>query len=518
MAEYSFTPQFANLTGLAALPPVDVTRGGGLEFQPLQAIEVPSAQPELVGQGIANALQSISQGIFGGITAKYQEEKALAKEEREHERALELYGAKKKSENQDFFEKQRAAFIAENSQKIDFPEKLAAFDKAYSGFADRTPDVTPKKRETAAPVTREVVDVKPEDMPQRDFFTDQQEVSAAVKGEPDIVVVPPTTQSLLSEISIPEPVVKTEAPALSGLVPPQPSDPIQKRVLPSGEFKDISTAEQIAGEISNPYWNVVAKTNPRTGGVYLTQEKTTAEKEEKAEKKQAEKEAKSQAIEQEKLDIAKAKEAREKAESEQQMEIRQQKVKDEDKVWATQVEDAAKSLKAIDDVISIIEKNPKSVGKASAAIAAFPLIDTSASRIRNKLNVIQGDTAIRALTAMRIAAPTGAAVGNVSDKDMELFKASEGALDPDTQTDKDILPVLREIYRKRLSIYNESVNALKNKNPEYIPPSTKYTPEDKKTKKKSEDMVSVVSPDGKPGRIPKSQLEQAIAEGYKLKQ
>jgi hypothetical protein len=45
--------------------------------------------------------------------------------------------------DKEFFERQRAAFIAENSQKIDFPEKLKAFDEAYSGFADRVPYVTP---------------------------------------------------------------------------------------------------------------------------------------------------------------------------------------------------------------------------------------------------------------------------------------------------------------------------------------------------------------------------------------
>lgn len=82
MAEYSFSPQFANLAGLQPLPAIDLTRGGTLQFQPLQAIQVQSSRPELVAEGIAGAISNIAKGALGGITAKYEKEEERAKEER----------------------------------------------------------------------------------------------------------------------------------------------------------------------------------------------------------------------------------------------------------------------------------------------------------------------------------------------------------------------------------------------------------------------------------------------------
>jgi len=55
----------------------------------------------------------------------------------------------------------------------------------------------------------------------------------------------------------------------------------------------------------------------------------------------------------------------------------------------------------------------------------------NASTVRGLMNSIYSNVALGALVNMRKASPTGAAVGPVSDKDMELFKSSEGALDID---------------------------------------------------------------------------------------
>ena len=88
MADYSFTPQFANLSGLQPLPALDVTRGAALQFQPLQAIQIQSSRPELVAEGIASAVSSIAKGALGGITAKYEKEEE--KEERKLKFAHEI--------------------------------------------------------------------------------------------------------------------------------------------------------------------------------------------------------------------------------------------------------------------------------------------------------------------------------------------------------------------------------------------------------------------------------------------
>jgi hypothetical protein len=512
MAEYSFNPQFANLTGLQPISAIDVTRGGELQFQPLQAIQVPSAQPELVGQGISNALQSISQGLFGGITAKYQERKAEQKELREHERALELAGAKKKSENQDFYEKERAKFIANESGKPGFQKKLDAFDSAMEGFKSRTPDVKPVKEDeepTPPPsgVEAAALALDTEPLPQPDLTIPQAEVQTAVVAaeKPLAPLTPPTTaeeqaQPVLAPLPEAEkkPPIST-APSTTPTPAPSPTpSPEEKKITavdyteypqpeaPSVQFETDAEALNVAAELNNQLkgknpdyrYEVINLGKPdewkNVVPVSIRESRIESEEAALASTKEEERKTREEKREEEKLILAKEEAERKKVESQQQMEIRQQKVKDENKVLADHVENAANSLKAINKAIQIIDNNPISVGKSSAMIARIPMIDTDSSRIRGYLNTVTGQTAINAITAMRNASPTGAAVGNTSDKEMQIFRDTEGPLDPDTQTDKDILPVLREIYRKRLQIYNDSVEILKANNPEYTPPPLEY--------------------------------------------
>ena len=127
---------------------------------------------------------------------------------------------------------------------------------------------------------------------------------------------------------------------------------------------------------------------------------------------------------------------------------------------------------------------------------------------------------------MRQSSPTGAAVGNASDKDMAMFRATEGAFDPDNLQSKDILPVLKEIKRKRLDIYNNASEILKANNPEYTPPEITYAPEDKKISKQqqviqSQERIRVKAPYQKNGQdvfgtIPKSEVDKKLSEGFTL--
>lgn len=552
MAEYQFTPQFATLTGLQPIPAIDVTRGGKLQFQPLQAIQVPSAQPELVGQGITNALQSISEGLFGGITAKYQEKKAEEKEVREHERAMELAGAKKKSKNQDFYEKERAKFIANESGKPGFKKKLEAFDSAMEGFKSRTPDVKPVKEEeepTPPPsdVEAAALALDTEPLPQPDLTAPQADVQTAVVAaeKPLTPLVPPTT----AEPPAKEPPLSgVQVPAAAPTPTPAPTPEQKKPVAvdyteypqpeaPSVQFETDSEALNVAAKLNNELkgknpdyryevinlgkpdeWKTVVPVSVREERIKREEAAVAAEQQSVSAAKAEERAAKSEQREEQKLELAKKKEEREAAEAEQQMQIRQQKVKDDNKILAKHIEDSATSLRELNDIISIIENNPMAVGKMSSLIANVPMVDTDASRVRAKLETIQSDVAVNALAAMRQASPTGAAVGNVTDRDMALFKATEGTIDPDKSTDKDILPVLREIYRKRLKIFNDSSNILKQNNPEYTPPAIQYPKEEKRKKpaKTAENRVKVISPDGKRGTVLRSELDTYLSQGFKV--
>lgn len=115
MADYSFSPQFANLSGLQPLPALDVTRGAALQFQPLQAIQVQSSRPELVAEGIASAVSNIAKGALGGITARYEKKEEEAKEARKF--AQEEKIARIKAAQSDFEKKEQQKWELKKMQE-----------------------------------------------------------------------------------------------------------------------------------------------------------------------------------------------------------------------------------------------------------------------------------------------------------------------------------------------------------------------------------------------------------------
>lgn len=540
MAEYSFSPQFANLAGLQPLPAIDLTRGGALQFQPLQAIQVQSSRPELVAEGIASAVSNIAKGALGGITARYEKKEEEAKEKRKFAHELMLYGVKEKSDNADFYAKEEARWIAENSGKPGFAKNLTRFRKAYSGFTDRVPETKVDKE----PSDDEIVEpILPEQQPElkAEFVTTTGDIPEERPGvfswkpaprmpqeKPALEAIPVSTTAAptappLEELPAPDlrpQVVTTQEKPLQKISTEVDYTKYEQPKVPSKKFETLAEAQNVASELNktlnNPDW-MIEVSQDKDGWsilkpVSVRKDRIAEEQAIKKEIVESIREEQKTKIEEEKLAIAKKKEERESKKAEQEMEIRQQKVRDENKVLADHVETAAASLRELNDVISTIEKNPWSVGRMSELYAWMP-IDTDAAKVRAKLETVGSNVAVNALTAMRQASPTGAAAGNTSDKEMAMFRATEGSFDPSNLKSEDILPVLREIKRKRLDVYNNSVNILKQNNPEYNPPEIKYP---KKEKSPQTEKVSVISPDGKVGKIPKSQLDEALSKGYKL--
>jgi len=558
MADYSFSPQFANLSGLQPLPALDVTRGAALQFQPLQAIQIQSSRPELVAEGIASAVSSIAKGALGGITAKYEKEEEKEKEKRKFAHELMLYGVKEKSENADFFAKEEARWIAENSGKPGFAANLARFRKAYSGFSDRVPetkvDKEPSDYETVEePLPEQQPELKANfETPTGDFPEERPGVFSW-KPSPRVPQEKPALEAVpVSTTAAPAPVLEDlpapKFPAQAVATKEKPLEKISTEVdytkyeePPTyGNIETDAEAQNLASKLNNQLKN----TNPdykyqvinlgksdefkTVAPVSIRKERLAEEQAIKKEVVESGREEKKTKIEEEKLDIAKKKEEREvkkeereAKKAEQEMQIRQQKVKDENKVLADHVETAATSLREIDDIISTINNNPWSVGRLSASVAAIP-IDTDAYKVRKKFETIKSGVTINALNSMRSASPTGAAVGNVSNQENEMFSNTEGPLDPSLEK-KDILPVLEELKRKRLKIYNDSVEILKANNPGYTPPAIEYPKEEKKSKKtkSSEEMVRMKAPYQKEGKdvfgtVPKSKVDKKLSEGFTL--
>ena len=149
MADYSFSPQFANLSGLQPLPALDVTRGAALQFQPLQAIQIQSSRPELVAEGIASAVSSIAKGALGGITAKYEKQEEKDKETRKFAQELLLEEAKQKTKNKQFLDELKLKIASEHGLEADVDERMAAVDEAAERLFGANPSGnTPAKKPT----------------------------------------------------------------------------------------------------------------------------------------------------------------------------------------------------------------------------------------------------------------------------------------------------------------------------------------------------------------------------------
>ena len=180
-----------------------------------------------------------------------------------------------------------------------------------------------------------------------------------------------------------------------------------------------------------------------------------------------------------------------------------------------QIETSATTVRDINEVLEILKDSPGAVGKMSSYQAKLNPFQNNASTVRGLMNSIYSNVALGALVNMRKASPTGAAVGPVSDKDMELFKSSEGALDIDQLPADVVIERLEQIKNKRVEMINDAANNIKRFDDSYKIPQLQFEKKKKAVLNKGK-MVNVFRPDGKPGQIPESQLQEALSEGFKL--
>lgn len=109
-----------------------------------------------------------------------------------------------------------------------------------------------------------------------------------------------------------------------------------------------------------------------------------------------------------------------------------EKAKDkEDKKGRTDSEKAQIASVVVDDIdraLSIVKKNPRATGFKGAALSLVPGSD--AFELNRMIDTIKANVTFDRLQQIRQNSPTGAAVGNVSDKDMNLLASSAGSLSP----------------------------------------------------------------------------------------
>ena len=172
---YRLAPQVANLAPLARLQAIDVTRGGGLRYAPLSPIQVPSAQPELVAEGISKGMQSIASGALGGIKAKWEADEALKLEKAKAETKAAEKTAEIEAKQQDPLYKARKELIEQQT------EATKALKETREGLKNRLPagTSTPVFDEVESSSSPDVTIVEP-DLPKWDDYAEpNSEISAA---------------------------------------------------------------------------------------------------------------------------------------------------------------------------------------------------------------------------------------------------------------------------------------------------------------------------------------------------
>jgi hypothetical protein len=520
MADYSINPQFANLTGLQPLQAIDVTRGGSLQFQPLQQIQVVSSRPELVAQGIAGAVQGIAQGALTGITARWEKEQEREKETRKYAQELALEEAKQKTKNQYFIDELKLKTAAEHGTEADLPERLDQIDKAAErlGFVNPSGNVVetkPVKKQTPAQPTP-----APVEFPLPVIDPSQQDITAANQPPPVVAVAPietppivvqqpqvettaPASTALADIDMLPPGLGKQPAPALekvaaptktpepivvSGL-PEQPSDPKASRNTAGLEFmpSESANAYDAAARLSTPYWKLVPEQNPSTKKWSLRQEDTSGDVEKLG-------------IDRANLVLAQNKQAieREKADRER-LDSETKKLK-EDKQYLqsqkTKLDDSLGNVGIIDQAISLINQNPEAVGIITkiykenkklpvlgdiggwTELLAFYGYEPSKNRLQNIENVSEALEAVKSnigfekLGELKSLSPTGASgLGSLTEGERNALQKTKGSIEQAQSA--EIL--LSRLYDLRSGVIKSSGNAflkIREVEPKYVPIQT----------------------------------------------
>jgi hypothetical protein len=416
MADYSFNPQFANLSGLQPLPAIDVTRGANLQFRPLDKIEIQSSRPELVAEGIAGAISNIAKGALGGITARYEKKEERDKETRKFAQELLLEEAKQNTKNKQFLDELKLKIASEHGLEADVDERMAAVDEAAKRLnmanpSGNTPVVKPSPRKTnidsdqvyPTPVYQAAETELPTATPVGGWEPSKEVNLAEPLPEAEPIQQPPPSEAKTiqqpppSVVTVPAGAIKipdaniqrvsTQGTALAGVQPqpeaaPAPTPPLAEfqaiGKLPE-QPTDIKAPRNVAGigfgpsdsglafdtaaKLSTPYWTVTAVENPRTKKWYLQpidNSKQVADLKNQAD---------AMGISVERLALDKQKEAREaqKAEFERIKEERENLRTDKTyrKKIKNNITEQSKNIELIDNAINKIQDNPELVGVIS---------------------------------------------------------------------------------------------------------------------------------------------------------
>jgi hypothetical protein len=159
--------------------------------------------------------------------------------------------------------------------------------------------------------------------------------------------------------------------------------------------------------------------------------------------------------------------------------------------------------------------SPTSTNYGNLALSFLP--GTDARALNNELLTIKANITTNALQTMRENSPTGGALGNVSDFENRLLQATNGALDP-LEADQLVanLKIIRELYPIVMAEREKAFAADYGKYAPAgaMPPGAVTLPGG--VPPTAGNRVRMIGPDGSIGTIDASEVQDALANGWKM--
>lgn len=479
------------LAGMRPVVSVPQIQHTALEFRSMQPIKITSAQPELVTEGIAAGVVAGGKAALEGIKTAYlskrEKEEGLLKEEREHKRALELANVRAKGtpEEEEYQRKYRELSLQNIQSQIEQRggNKKPSIQPVPAGKFKKTPTAPLEAVEVPLPSRSEPDFTIPEEA--------LQGVSSLKEMTPPVVVTKPIVKPIpvpedifrTAGVGIPMetpgiarqqvpfeqldyvPVSEGEAEQLikqpaytekSLVIPGTPQEmadfATQQAAARLRELEDIDKIEatgvqpvSVTEEVNEPvgpdqYINIYESfedalyANEQLGKLmpgYQTQEVVEEQLEDgstvyrvKSPIRKAPGTSATGVPEGMKIKSAKTDETG-KTVVEYEPEVPKEK---QIEVLKQPVQSNETMLKAIQQIKSIYRGVSPATGLSGSIMQWIPASD--AADVRQLIKALKGNIAFKALSDMRRASPTGAAVGSVTEKELDLLSSTMGAIDP----------------------------------------------------------------------------------------
>jgi hypothetical protein len=173
-----------------------------------------------------------------------------------------------------------------------------------------------------------------------------------------------------------------------------------------------------------------------------------------------------------------------------------------DRQQGTLIQDANRALE-------IIEENPNAVGPLMGKLG-YTALPTQSRRVKELLESMEANIGFEQLNAMRQNSPTGGALGNVTELQLQQLNSVLGRIKVDSDP-KDV----QENIKRVVNMYNDIIHG-PGEGPKRYDLAFDDQGRRKSKVKQAPSKVMMTTPDGRMIMVPKEKVKEAIERGAKV--